>query len=217
MIRPKVMLLDEPLGALDLKLRQELQVEIKRVQQTLGITTLFVTHDQGEALSLSDRVVVMRDGGVLQVDTPQNLYRRPLTRAIADFIGRMNFFPATVLGSEADGSRHVLQLDDVGGVEALVVGPQGRRFQPGERCLLGVRPEDFQLDVGEASPGANLLPAEAAFASYSGSIWTVTCRTAGTASGEVQIVVPATQTVPTLPARVTLRWQPDRCVVLDHE
>jgi ABC-type Fe3+/spermidine/putrescine transport system ATPase subunit len=76
-IRPEVLLLDEPLGALDLKLREELQVEIKRVQSELGITTLFVTHDQGEALGMSDRVAVMRDGKIVQIDTPSALYERP--------------------------------------------------------------------------------------------------------------------------------------------
>ena len=86
-IRPDVLLLDEPLAALDLKLREELQVEIKRVQSALKITTLFVTHDQGEALSMSDRVAVMQDGRIIQIDTPEALYERPNSRYVANFVG----------------------------------------------------------------------------------------------------------------------------------
>ena len=95
-IRPQVLLLDEPLGALDLKLREELQVEIKRVQSTLGITTMFVTHDQGEALGMSDRVAVMRDGEIVQIDTPNELYERPNSKYVANFVGRTNLIEVLV-------------------------------------------------------------------------------------------------------------------------
>ena len=86
--RPKVLLLDEPLGALDLKLRQEMQLELKALQREVGITFVFVTHDQEEALTMSDRIAVMHEGRLLQVGTPEDIYQRPANRFVADFIGR---------------------------------------------------------------------------------------------------------------------------------
>ena len=88
--RPKVLLLDEPLGALDLKLREQMQVELKALQQQLGITFVFVTHDQGEALSMADRVAVFNEGRLVQVGTPREVYERPQTRFVADFVGSSN-------------------------------------------------------------------------------------------------------------------------------
>ncbi len=90
--KPKVLLLDEPLGALDKRLREEMQFELKSLQRRLGITFVCVTHDQEEAMSMSDRIAVMSAGRLLQIDTPDNLYERPLSRDVADFVGNMNFF-----------------------------------------------------------------------------------------------------------------------------
>ena len=104
-IGPKVLLLDEPLGALDLKLREEMQGELKALQQTLGITFVFVTHDQGEALSMADRVAVFNDGRIVQVGSPADIYERPRTRFVADFVGGSNVFEPRVrasLDGEAD-------------------------------------------------------------------------------------------------------------------
>ena len=95
--RPKVLLLDEPLGALDLKLRENMQEELKALQKTLGITFIFVTHDQGEALSMADRVAVFSDGKVMQVGTPEDVYRRPNTRFVADFVGSSNVLPPALV------------------------------------------------------------------------------------------------------------------------
>ena len=94
--RPKVLLLDEPLGALDLKLRQEMQLELKALQREVGITFVFVTHDQEEALTMSDRLAVMHEGRLLQVGTPEDIYQRPANRFVADFIGRTNLLEGTV-------------------------------------------------------------------------------------------------------------------------
>jgi spermidine/putrescine transport system ATP-binding protein len=101
--RPSVLLLDEPLGALDVKLRRAMQAELKSVQRQLGMTFMYVTHDQEEALAMSDRLAVMAQGRVLQVDTPQSLYERPATRFVADFIGESNFLEAQVSAVAADG------------------------------------------------------------------------------------------------------------------
>ncbi len=91
--RPRVLLLDEPLGALDLKLREQMQEELKAIQKTLGITFIFVTHDQGEALSMADRIAVMNEGRIIQVGTPQEIYERPRTRFVAGFVGSSNVLP----------------------------------------------------------------------------------------------------------------------------
>ncbi|QDY99012.1 ABC transporter ATP-binding protein [Nitratireductor mangrovi] len=91
--KPKVLLLDEPLGALDLKLREQMQEELKALQKTLGITFVFVTHDQGEALSMADRVAVFNDGKIMQIGTPEDIYRRPRSRFVADFVGSSNVLP----------------------------------------------------------------------------------------------------------------------------
>ena len=98
--RPKVLLLDEPLGALDKKLRSEMQLELKRLQAEFGITFIIVTHDQEEALVMADRIAIMKDGGLLQVGTPQEIYEAPETRFAADFIGVMNFLPVTKDGDD---------------------------------------------------------------------------------------------------------------------
>ena len=101
-MNPRVLLLDEPLGALDLKLRKEMQIELKRIQQQVGITFIYVTHDQEEALSMSDRVAVMSNGVIEQLDEPRAIYDRPLTPFVADFIGDMNFLDGEVVEA-ADG------------------------------------------------------------------------------------------------------------------
>lgn len=97
---PEVLLLDEPLGALDLKLRQSMQIELKELQDRVGITFIYVTHDQQEALTMSDRIGVMSAGKLLQVDDPQNLYEHPRSRFVADFIGEINLLEAKVIDSE---------------------------------------------------------------------------------------------------------------------
>ena len=106
---PSVLLLDEPLGALDLKLRQELQMELLRLHERLGISIIYVTHDQGEALTMSDRIVVMDAGAIQQVGTPEQIYKRPANRFVADFIGESNFISGT---SRPDGARLRLETPD---------------------------------------------------------------------------------------------------------
>jgi putative spermidine/putrescine transport system ATP-binding protein len=101
---PKVLLLDEPLGALDLKLREQMQVELKTLQRTLGITFVFVTHDQGEALSMADRVAIFNQGKLVQVGAPEDIYERPRTRFVADFVGSSNIIPPA-LTARSGGSQ----------------------------------------------------------------------------------------------------------------
>ncbi|MGH8957646.1 MAG: ABC transporter ATP-binding protein, partial [Acidimicrobiia bacterium] len=136
---PKVLLLDEPLGALDQKLRKEMQFELKRIQRELGITFIYVTHDQEEALTMSDRIAVMYQGRVLQTDVPAVLYDRPATRFVADFIGTSNFLPAQV----RDVSRGVATVE-VGGLGKLraTVGDEVTTDSSG---WVIIRPERLRL------------------------------------------------------------------------
>src|SRR2546425_7184370 len=126
-LNPDILLLDEPLSNLDAKVRVQVRAEIRTLQKDLGITTVYVTHDQEEALSLSDRVAVMRDGRVLQVAAPKALYERPTGRFVADFVGTNNFLPGTC--REANGGG-VTAETAIGGVRGSPLAP----LRPGERC-----------------------------------------------------------------------------------
>ena len=139
---PKVLLLDEPLGALDLKLRKELQVELKRIQREVGITFVYVTHDQEEALTMSDRIAVMNRGRVEQVAPPEDVYNRPATTFVAGFIGVSNLMPATVTGDNE------VKLDQGQTISTTTDG-----FSTGDRCHAVVRPEKLRVDLGENGAG----------------------------------------------------------------
>jgi spermidine/putrescine transport system ATP-binding protein len=143
---PKVLLLDEPLGALDLKLRKGLQIELKRIQREVGITFIYVTHDQEEALTMSDRIAVMSNGVVEQVDTPEAVYEHPRTTFVAGFIGVSNLMPGTV--TAASGGRGRIRLDSGLELETRVDG-----LATGERCHAVVRPEKLLINhSGERTP-----------------------------------------------------------------
>ena len=137
--RPEVLLLDEPLGALDLKLRKQLQVELKRIQRDVGITFVYVTHDQEEALTMSDRIAVMNRGVVEQVADPETVYERPGTTFVAGFIGVSNLMPGEVVSSNGAGTQ--MRLDAGPTVKALDSGG----VQTGERAHAVVRPEKLEL------------------------------------------------------------------------
>jgi iron(III) transport system ATP-binding protein len=138
---PDILLLDEPLSNLDAKIRVQVRTEIRKLQKDLGITTVYVTHDQEEALSLSDRVAVMREGRVLQVAPPKELYERPLDRFVADFVGVNNFLAGTCRAA----SEGRVAADTAIGVVHSSSGP---RIGPGDRCIVAVRPENITLGSG---------------------------------------------------------------------
>src|SRR5690554_1978622 len=137
--QPKVLLLDEPLSALDLKLRKDMQIELKRLQNETGITFVFVTHDQEEALTMSDRIAVMNEGQVLQVGSPTEIYEHPTSRFVADFIGETNLLSARL--SRRDGSRAIFDLDGGGELQ----GQDDGGHQEGAAVTLAVRPERAEL------------------------------------------------------------------------
>jgi len=157
-LNPDILLLDEPLSNLDAKIRVQVRAEIRKLQKDLGITAIYVTHDQEEALSLSDRVAVMRDGRVLQVAKPKELYERPANRFVADFVGTNNFLTGVCRGVEGD---------------ALVVEtPLGRvrarrrdGLAAGARCVLAIRPENIALGRADG----NSFTGRVVLASYLGN------------------------------------------------
>ena len=144
---PAVLLLDEPLGALDLKLRRQMQVELKRIQMEVGLTFVHVTHDQEEAMTMADTVAVMNDGHIEQMGTPADLYELPRTAFVANFLGQSNLLPGTVQ-EVRDGWVGV----DVGGIRVIV--PEARAVSTSGTVLVGVRPEKLLLmPAGDELPG----------------------------------------------------------------
>ena len=174
---PRVLLLDEPLGALDLKLREQMQFELKKLQQELGITFIFVTHDQGEALSMSDRVAVFNNGRIEQVDTPRDLYMRPRTPFVAGFVGTSNVFDAglaqTLCGMEGTFSlrpEHI-RLNEQGDVQVQgvvqAVQYQGAATRLELKLTDGAKLLVSQANFSDASPLSGIAPGQAVMASWS--------------------------------------------------
>jgi len=162
-LEPSLVLMDEPLSNLDAKLRLEMRTEIRRLHQTLGLTTVYVTHDQEEALSLADRLVVLRDGRVEQIGTPEDLHERPATRHVADFMGYRNLLPMRV----ASVSRDAVTVEGAGmALRGTAVGS----FQPGDEVVAGIRPEDLQV-------GEDGVPATVEVVEYQGRELAVEART----------------------------------------
>ena len=202
--RPRVLLLDEPLGALDKRLRRQMQIELRQIQREVGITTVFVTHDQEEALTLADRIAILDAGRIVQSGPPQAVYEHPETVFAADFLGDSNFFSGRALG----GGR--------------VLAPWGRELvaaeilvDAGGEVILAVRPEKLHIArVGEPAPGgADHLAGTVTSLLYAGS--TITYRVA---CGEVEVTVleqnreatPIAQGEP-----VTVSWRPEHTVVVN--
>jgi iron(III) transport system ATP-binding protein len=167
-LSPDLLLLDEPLSNLDAKIRVQVRAEIRTLQQELGITTVYVTHDQEEALSLSDRVAVMRDGRVLQLGPPRDLYERPRSRFVADFVGTNNLVPGTV--TEAAAGTVTIETG-LGRLRARP--PEGGESLPvGRPAVLAIRPENVTIGMsgtGPTSGDGNRVPGRIALAAYLGS------------------------------------------------
>ena len=155
--RPKVLLLDEPLGALDKKLREEMQIELRMLQQQVGITFVFVTHDQEEALTLSDRVAVMGEGRILQMDSPRQIYERPKSREVADFIGQMNLLSGVI---ESVGDKVTVKTPTLGDV---CVENNDQDVAVGDAVTLAIRPENLKLRSASAPGAVRVTLAASAF------------------------------------------------------
>jgi len=168
---PTVLLLDEPLGALDRKLRHEMQIELKALQREVGITFVYVTHDQEEALTMSDVIVVMRDGRIQQQGSPEELYQRPVNRFVAGFIGSSNFFEAKVVGH--DRSSGNARVETASGVTiAGTVTDRDATLSAGDEVTVAVRPERFRLEPGDTTDSAGddwtTIPGRVAQGTYLG-------------------------------------------------
>jgi putative spermidine/putrescine transport system ATP-binding protein len=169
-IEPPVLLLDEPLSNLDAKLREEMQFELRKIQRKVGTTTVMVTHDQSEAMSISDRVVVMEGGHATQIDHPQGVYEYPRTRFISTFVGKANLLTGRMVEAGVD-------------LGALVVAVHDAAFRPGAAVLLSVRPEKLQL----VAPGAGRLDGTVRERFFLGSQWQYGISTA---LGELMVLCP---------------------------
>ncbi len=175
--RPSVLLLDEPLGALDRKLREEMQIELKLLQSQLGITFIFVTHDQEEAMSMSDRIAIMLDGHIEQLADPETVYERPSSAFVAGFIGRNNFWRgvATADGVRADdGTLFIASMPD-------------EHVAPGQPALAAVRPENFQLVTDDPGTSRNSIPGSIASVAHFGDTLQYVVRTS---SRDVLVLTP---------------------------
>jgi ABC-type Fe3+/spermidine/putrescine transport system ATPase subunit len=212
--KPKVLLLDEPFGALDKKLRESMQVELRLLQRELNITTIFVTHDQEEALTLSDRLTVMRDGRVAQVGTPTEIYESPRSAFVADFIGVSNFFRGRVVAMQ-DG--HLLAVTEKG-LAIRVTPPSAREVRKGDRLQLALRPE--KVDITSVPAAANTCSGTIRHIVYLG---TATHYYVISEDGEAFIVYRQNQTAahPSGPLRVGdtihLAWKPEHTLMLEND
>jgi len=204
---PKVLLLDEPLGALDLKLRKGLQIELKRIQREVGITFVYVTHDQEEALTMSDRIAVMNRGIVEQVSEPEEVYERPRTTFVAGFIGVSNLMPGAV--TSVNGNLASVRLD--AGVE---IEAERNGLGTGEACHAVVRPEKLRIDRADrpADGGAPNVTGVVESSIYLGISTQIIVRLAGDVP--MTVLVPNTdearrQELPGGGAQVRLSWAPE--------
>jgi ABC-type Fe3+/spermidine/putrescine transport system ATPase subunit len=149
--KPKILLMDEPLGALDKKLRDHMRLEIKHLQESLDITAIYVTHDQEEALTMSDRIAIMNEGKIIQLDTPVALYESPANLFVADFIGESNFLSGKI--AETDGERTAVETDD--GLKVWV--QKINQADHGEDVSIAVRPEKIQILTADEADSSDII------------------------------------------------------------
>jgi putative spermidine/putrescine transport system ATP-binding protein len=202
-VKPSVLLLDEPLSALDAKIRISLRAEIRAIQRELGITTIYVTHDQEEALSMSDRIVVMNEGRVEQIGTPLEIYNKPSSRFVASFVGTLTILPAKIV-SAAKGT---LTLDG----QPIHAG-KSFTGAAGKNVSVALRPE--AIAIGKGGANANRLEAKVASVNFLGSIVRVKVRT-GAQDISLDMFNQSTTAPPKVGATVTVNFNPDDLVVLD--
>jgi spermidine/putrescine ABC transporter ATP-binding subunit len=212
---PRVLLLDEPLGALDKRLRQQMQIELRQIQREVGITTVFVTHDQEEALTLSDRIAIFNEGRAVQVGTPAEVYERPRTAFAAHFLGDANFFRGRLVGEEDGVGHYRLPRGEM-------IDAPAANAQPGAEAMLAVRPEKFSLTAADrpapTGDGLNRLGGTVLQAVYSGSSTTYKIRADGAAADEEDLTVfeqNRAQQVFAPGERVGLVWSPAHTVVVE--
>jgi spermidine/putrescine transport system ATP-binding protein len=204
---PSALLLDEPLGALDLKLRQTMQIELKRIQREVGITFIYVTHDQEEALTMSDRIAVMNDGRVEQIGPPEEIYHSPASVFVANFIGIANLIPGVV--TRVGGDRVTVRVAGDGEV-SLLAGADPR--EPGAAATVMVRPERLRLTGSDAGSGG--LPVIVRHVVFQGPV--IRCILVAPDGTEIVAHVGPEQAIPDLRPGLALQvsWDPDAARLL---
>ncbi|MBW1252486.1 MULTISPECIES: ABC transporter ATP-binding protein [Pantoea] len=204
---PKLILMDEPLGALDKQLREHMQMEIKQLHSMLGLTIVYVTHDQSEAMTMSDRVAVFNDGMIQQMDSPHKLYEQPDNAFVAQFIGENNSLLATQSGQHGD--YYQVTLDNGVQLDALKVRPSS----PGKKIQLSIRPE--RINVNAAKPGEQSVQARIQQFIYLGDHVRMLTEVAG--QGNFMVKMAASEVSPDWKAgsEVRLSWQPQHLRALD--
>ncbi len=200
---PEVLLLDEPLSALDAKIRVSLRQEIRAIQRQLGITTVYVTHDQEEALSLSDRIVVMSDGRIEQIGTPFDVYNFPTTRFVASFVGQLNVLQATVIDAGAGRL-------SVGGQEIRIARPV--EASAGSTIAMALRPE--MVSLGEGVEGSNRVRGTVADVSFLGSIVRLKIRLADGVVVILDVFNEPTLNLPALESSITISFSAEGPLIL---
>lgn len=210
--RPKLLLLDEPLSALDKQLREDMQLELRALQRNVGIAFVFVTHDQEEALSLSDRIAILSKGEVMQIDTPSRIYERPASREVAAFVGSMNFFPGTILSLEDKNT-----VVDAGRAGRIVVHRDSEKpWKTGDQVTVAVRPEKIRL-ADEDGACVNRLMGTLVAQSYLGDSKHLFVRVDGLdkpvalalANSDRSLTSDLADTAP-----VSIAWRPDNGILL---
>jgi spermidine/putrescine ABC transporter ATP-binding subunit len=203
---PRILLLDEPLSALDKKLREEMKYWIRDLHAQLGITAIYVTHDQGEALTMSDRIAVMRDGAIEQVGTPREVYEQPRTHFVTDFIGESNILPVRVI--EVDQQYARLQLDGFS-----IAAPRREQVSPGQQLSLVIRPEHIVMGADAERRELNHLKGRVTKELYHGSLIRYELQV-----GEHTLVAESQNTLAQqvfpLGAEVSVAWHPSSCSML---
>ncbi|MBP0481525.1 ABC transporter ATP-binding protein [Sagittula salina] len=206
---PELVLMDEPLGALDKQLREHMQFEITNLAHSLGITTVYVTHDQTEALTMSDRVAVFNDGRIQQLDPPDVLYEEPKNSFVAQFIGENNTLEGVV--QEIRGDTCVVKLDDGEVIDATPVNVT----QVGERTKVSIRPERVEIDRSRLQPGAHTLKAEVLEFIYMGDIFRTRLRVAGNNDFVIKTRNAPDQVKLSPGTMIDIGWLPRDCRALD--
>ncbi len=206
---PELVLMDEPLGALDKQLREKMQFEITRLAHNLGITTVYVTHDQTEALTMSDRVAVFNDGRIQQLAPPNELYEAPVNSFVAQFIGENNTLEGTI--KEINGNQALVQLDDGEVIHCKPVNV----YKTGERARVSIRPERVEYNKDRMQEGAHTIKAEVLEFIYMGDIFRTRLKVAGneefiikTRNAPDQVRLQAGQLI-------EIGWMPEDCHALD--
>jgi putative spermidine/putrescine transport system ATP-binding protein len=205
---PHLLLLDEPLSALDRKLRADMQIELKAFHRQIGLTFIYVTHDQEEALSMSDRIAILRDGRLLQLGTPTDLYEKPATRFVASFLGKSNF----LAGSVVQGANGSFAYDTAGGRFVQAGAPPA---QAGGKVLAAIRPERLQV-LTEGMTAANSVAGTIAEFSYLGTSFHLLVDTA---AGRLAVTVPTWRhgAPPAAGEKIMLGWDPDASICVEDD